>query len=158
MVRSKSLSSLRISRARYASERARDGRFGIVVNRRGVNVRHLLIQIAFAGADIAHALQKLAEIAATTIFESTIIKRESLNGVLPENLGRPLTKGNTLLGFYPIADRDYHVEIVVLNNAFDLTTALDLNCCKICNSSNGGHSSGVQKDKLRKYAEYSFWV
>lgn len=72
----------------------------------------MLIQIALAGADIANTLKQLAEIAATTIFESTIIKRESLNGVLLQNLCSPLAKMSCLARVYPIPYRNHCIEVV----------------------------------------------
>lgn len=117
-----------------SEERAHHRGFRIIVDGRRINVRYLLIEVAFARTNIANPLQQLAEIAAATVLEPAIIERETFDSVLLENARSPLPKTNALLGLHAITYRDDDIEVVVLDQTLNLAPSLDLNCCKICNS------------------------
>ena len=56
--------------------------------------------------------------------QAALVEGVALNEVVFENLGGPFTKLHATLGFHPVANRDDHVQIVVINFPLNLTLAL----------------------------------
>lgn len=84
----------------------------IVVDGGGVDIRHLLVEVALARADIANTLQQLSEVAAATIFQALVIEREASSHVLFQNLSRPLSEANAFKRLDAIADGNDYIEAI----------------------------------------------
>ena len=96
----------------------------IVVDTCDEDVRHLLIQVALAAADVTDALQQLPEIATTVTLQSFIIQHESLLYKLTQMCCSPLTESRSHLRLHPIAHGYNHVQIVVAYLSSDAAITL----------------------------------
>ena len=79
------------------------------------DIGYFLIGAALAGANLADALQQLAEVILAeraAIFHQVIVEDKALLDVLFQRLRRPLAEARGLLGVHTIADRDDGVEVI----------------------------------------------
>lgn len=107
----------------------------VVIDAGSVDVFYLLIEKAFGETDRSDSLLKLVEIVhRTSGSESLIVKRKTLNDVLPKTLRRPYAELGSLGRLHPVSNRYYDVEIEVFDLALDTTVTFDLNCSEIPNS------------------------
>ena len=90
----------------------------VVVDRRGVDIGDLLVELALRKADFADALQLLLEILlrqyGTAAFDAFIVHHVGFDGELLDDGGRPLAKLYRPLGIDLVAHRDDGGEVVVL--------------------------------------------
>ena len=100
-------------------ERPRDVVRPVVVDARRKDVRHLLVEIAFAHANVADALQQFAEIPTAISLQPIIIKRKSLDCKLVKVPNRPLPKPHRHIAPDPHADGKNHVEVIMRNIALN---------------------------------------
>lgn len=66
--------------------------------------------------------------------EALVVQRPTLGEVIAEDAGSPLAELNGTAGVHPVADRDYRVEVVVLDLPRDLPVPLHSNCFQNGNS------------------------
>jgi hypothetical protein len=90
----------------------------VVVDRRGVDVGDLLVELALRQADLADALELLFEVAiaqdGAAALEALVVHREALDGELLDDARGPLAELHRALGVDLVADRDDGREVVVL--------------------------------------------
>lgn len=89
-----------------------------------IKMSHLLIQVAFATANIADALQQFPEISATIAFQSIIVQREALLNELMEVSRCPLSEACGHLRLHAITHSDNHIKVVVANLTVHTSIAL----------------------------------
>ena len=96
----------------------------VIISRCCIDVRHLLIEVTLAAADVADTLQEFLEITVAPLLQSLIIHSESLLDVFVQPLSSPATKtyGNGRL--YTVAKGYYHIQIVMVNLPLHLSLAL----------------------------------
>ena len=94
-------------------ESARDVGRPVIVDGCRKNVRHLLIEVALAHADVADTLEEFAEISASIALEPIVIQCEPLDRKLVEMTYRPLAKAHGDIASDSHAYRQDHVEVVV---------------------------------------------
>ena len=96
----------------------RQRRTGVVIDREGVNIGDFLVEAAFAGPNLADALQQFVEIVLAedllALFQPLIVEDEAFDDEFPQGLGRPNAKLGSLVAVDAVADGDDGVEVVVL--------------------------------------------
>jgi len=90
----------------------RDFRMLVVIRAGRVDVLDLLVKILFRRPDFPDAGQQLVKISAA-LFQPFIVQREPLHDEFPQPLRRPDAELRAAQRFYPVANGDDHVEIVV---------------------------------------------
>ena len=89
--------------------------FRVVVDARRINVLDLLVEDPFRKADFADALLQLVEIVHRLArLHPFVVQREALDEVLAQHLRRPDAELRALVRFHAVADRNNHVEIIVV--------------------------------------------
>ena len=83
-----------------------------------------------SSADHLHKLPQFSYLLLT----NSIVHSISFNQILLQNPICPTAKLNTTLALYTIANRDYHVKIVICYAACNLSITFRLNCRKFCDS------------------------
>jgi hypothetical protein len=74
----------------HLKELLRFRRVRVIVNAGGVQIKHLTVQLLFAGADVADALQEFPPvIAAPCLFQEVVVHGKTLDEILPQNRQRP---------------------------------------------------------------------
>ena len=68
--------------------------------------------------------------------QKPLIYAVAFQKVFFQNLVGPLSELNATFGFYTISDRKYDIEVVIFYVASYPAISLNLNCRKICDSSN----------------------
>ena len=109
------------------------GRLGIlvVIKRCCVQIRHFLVELALRQANFTNLLQLPLEIFIrehVAFFQPFHIHRPALNGVVLDDLPRPLAELHRSLVVHLEADCNNHLQIIVILFAVNLTVALRLNC------------------------------
>ena len=83
-------------------------------------------------ANFPDALKQLVKvIAAATLFQPVIIKRETLYNILAQPLRRPNAKLRAPMRLHAVADRDDCFQPVVI---YLIGFSIGGSCCKICNN------------------------
>lgn len=114
---------------------------GVVVHARRVQLEHLTVEHLLAASDVANALEQLPPVAtAAELLELGVIHREALNEVLLQSCSRPDAELCGDLAPHAVADGQDYIEVVIGQNAIDLTSALLPNCSEIPNSCSRGAS------------------
>lgn len=89
----------------------------VVVDRSRVEVRNFLIELAFAGADFAHAFELLLEIFVrerAAAFEAGVVHHPAFDRIGRRDLIDPLSELDGALGIDLEPDRQNHLKRVVL--------------------------------------------
>ena len=106
---------------------------GFVVRGHGENFLDPQIHPPLAGADVADALQHLVEIVGDAgtgngrVFQPLVVHGETLDDVLLQPLGGPDAEAGGNVAFDPVADRDDHVQIVIIELALALAAPFQSN-------------------------------
>ena len=109
----------------------------VVVDAGGVDVRDLLVEQPLRGADVADALEQFVEVVSAqraAFLEALVIQREAFDQQLGQARGGPLAKRGATGGADAVADGEDGVEVVVIDGARDLASALGLNYPETPNS------------------------
>ena len=99
-------------------ERPRDVVRPVVVDARRKDVRHFLVKIAFAHANVADALQQFTKIPTAISLQPIIVKSKTLDRKLMKMPNRPLPKPHRHIAPDPHADGKDHIEVIVRKTAF----------------------------------------
>ena len=109
------------------------GRLGIlvVIKRCCVQIRHFLVELALRQANFTNLLQLTLKIFIgehVAFFQPFHIHRPALNGVVLDDLPRPLAELHSTLIIHLKADCNNHLKIVMILLAADLPVTFGLNC------------------------------
>lgn len=100
---------------------------GIVVNRCRIDIRDLLVEIAFRRANIADSLQKLLEITVSAVFQPFIVKGKTLLNEFMQPCRGPPPESCGYRGLDTVTDGDDDIEIVMSNLSMNLPFSFLLN-------------------------------
>ena len=90
----------------------------------------LLVEAFLRGPNIANALQKLIEIVlaeGSLSFEPLVIQHKALDDVLLEPFCGPAAELNAPVAAHPVADCQYHIQVVEVHQPLYQADALGLN-------------------------------
>ena len=101
---------------------------GVIVHTGGVQVQHLTIHHFFRRTNVPNPFQQFAPIVATAqIFQALIVHREALDHIFFQALRGPPAKLGGNQGFYPVPQRNDHVQIIERQLSGYLPVALHSN-------------------------------
>ena len=96
----------------------------VIISRCCIDVRHLLIEVTLAAADVADALQEFLEVSIAPLLQPLIIHSESFFDVFVQPLSSPTAESHSNRRLHPVAKGYYHIQIVMVNLPLHLSLAL----------------------------------
>jgi hypothetical protein len=82
--------------------------------------------------DVTDPCEQLVKVvAAAAAFEALVVEREALDQVLAEPLSRPDPELSAPVRLHPVADRDDHIQVEVLDL---VRLPVGGSCCRFCNN------------------------
>ena len=106
-------------------------RIAVIIQRSGVNVSEFLVEVALRNANFPDTLQLLFKVFlgqdCAAVFQALFVHRPPLDGVLLHDLICPDTEPHRPLVVHLEADRNNHLQIIVVHAASNLSATLILN-------------------------------